>query len=81
MGVYPINNVVISFRWTVKELSHTCTCVHSPPNSPPIQAADNIEKRGSLYLFLKDKVISFILTYNKALTKLYHDDCFNFHIF
>ena len=28
-----------SFRWTVKGLSHTYTCIHSPPNSPPIQAA------------------------------------------
>ena len=23
----------------MKRLSHTCTCIHSPPNSPPIQAA------------------------------------------
>ena len=28
-----------SFRWTVEGLSHTNTCIHSPPNSPPIQAA------------------------------------------
>ena len=28
-----------SFRWTVKGLSHTYTCIHSSPNSPPIQAA------------------------------------------
>ena len=27
------------FRWTTKELSHTYACIHSPPNSPPIQAA------------------------------------------
>ena len=27
------------FRWIVKGFSHTYTCVHSPPNSPPIQAA------------------------------------------
>ena len=27
------------FRWTAKGLSHTCTCNHSPPNSPPIQIA------------------------------------------
>ena len=26
------------FRWTVKGLSHSCTRIHSPPNSPPIQA-------------------------------------------
>ena len=25
-----------SFRWTVKELSHTYTCIHSPPNYPSI---------------------------------------------
>ena len=28
-----------SFRWTAKRLSHTYTCIHSPPNSPPSQAA------------------------------------------
>ena len=28
-----------SFRRTVKELSHTYACIHSPPKSPPIQAA------------------------------------------
>ena len=28
-----------NFRWTAKWLSHTHICVHSPPNSPPIQAA------------------------------------------
>ena len=28
-----------SLRWTVKGLSHTYTCIHSPPNSPSIQAA------------------------------------------
>ena len=28
-----------SFRWTAKGLSHTHTCIHSPPNSPPTQAA------------------------------------------
>ena len=27
-----------SFRWTAKGLSHTYTCIHSPPSSPPIQA-------------------------------------------
>ena len=27
------------FRWTVKGLSHTYTCILSYPNSPPIQAA------------------------------------------
>ena len=27
------------FRWTEKGLSHTCTCIYSLPNSPPIQAA------------------------------------------
>ena len=27
------------FRWTVKGISHTYTWIHSPPNSPPIQAA------------------------------------------
>ena len=27
------------FRWMVKGLSQTQTCIHSPPNSPPIQAA------------------------------------------
>ena len=25
-----------SFRQTAKDLSHTYTCIHSPPNSPPI---------------------------------------------
>ena len=28
-----------SFRWAVKGLSHTYRCIHSFPNSPPIQAA------------------------------------------
>ena len=28
-----------SFRWTAKGLSHTYTCVHSPPKPPPIRAA------------------------------------------
>ena len=28
-----------SFRWTAKGLSHAYTCIHAPPNSPPIQAA------------------------------------------
>ena len=28
-----------SFKWTVKWLSHTYTCIHSLPNSPPTQAA------------------------------------------
>jgi len=28
-----------SFRWTAKGLSHAYTCIYSPPNSPPIQAA------------------------------------------
>ena len=28
-----------NFKWTAKGLSHTYTCIHSPPNSPPIQAA------------------------------------------
>ena len=28
-----------SFRWTAKGLSHTSSCIHAPPNSPPIQAA------------------------------------------
>ena len=28
-----------SFRWTAKGLSRTHTCIHSPPNSPPTQAA------------------------------------------
>ena len=27
-----------SFRWTVKGLRHAHTCIHSPPNAPPIQA-------------------------------------------
>ena len=27
------------FRWRAKELSHTCTCILSPPNSPPVQTA------------------------------------------
>ena len=27
------------FRWTVKGLSHTYTCIHSPPNIPPVQTA------------------------------------------
>ena len=28
-----------SFKWTLKGLSHTYACIHSSPNSPPIQAA------------------------------------------
>ena len=28
-----------SFWWIAKGLSHTYTCIHSPPNSPPIQPA------------------------------------------
>ena len=28
-----------SLRWTLKGLSHTCTCIPSPPNPPPKQAA------------------------------------------
>ena len=28
-----------SFRWTAKRLSQTYRCIHSPPNSPPTQAA------------------------------------------
>ena len=28
-----------NFRWTAKGLSHTYTCIHSPPNSHPIQSA------------------------------------------
>ena len=28
-----------SFRWAAKRLSHTYACIHSPPDSPPIQAA------------------------------------------
>ena len=28
-----------SFRWIGKGLNHTYTCIHSPPNFPPIQAA------------------------------------------
>ena len=28
-----------SFRWTVKGLIHMYTCIHSPSNSPPLQAA------------------------------------------
>ena len=39
IGVQPINNVCDSFRWTGKWLSHTHTCIHSPPNPPPTQAA------------------------------------------
>ena len=40
IGVQPINNVVtVNFRWTGKGLNHTYACIHSPPNSPPIQAA------------------------------------------
>ena len=27
------------FRWPAKEPSHAHTCIHSPPNSPPTQAA------------------------------------------
>ena len=27
-----------SLRWTAKGLSHTCTCIHSLPNVPPIKA-------------------------------------------
>ena len=31
IGVYPINSVVIRFKWTVKGLSRTYTCIRSPP--------------------------------------------------
>ena len=33
------NNIVTVSKRTAKGLSHTQTCIHSPPNSPPIQAA------------------------------------------
>ena len=33
------HNAVNSFRWTAKGLSHTQTCVHSPPDPLPIRAA------------------------------------------
>ena len=32
-----------SFRWTAKRLSHTYTCIHSPPNSPPPRLPHDIE--------------------------------------
>ena len=39
-GIWPINKQCCdSFRWTAQGLSHTYTCIHSPLNSPPIQAA------------------------------------------
>ena len=37
--VWPINNVVTVSGEQPKGLSHTYTCVHSPPNCPPIQPA------------------------------------------
>ena len=33
------HNWVTELNWTVKGFSHTYMCIHSPPNSPPIQAA------------------------------------------
>ena len=39
IGVQLINNVMIFFSWTAKGLSHPHTCIHSLPDSPPIQAA------------------------------------------
>ena len=38
MGEWLTNNAV-SFRWTAEGLSHKYTCIHSPPDFPPIQAA------------------------------------------
>ena len=37
----PLDQLTIcdSFRWTAKGLSHIDICIHSLPNSPPIQAA------------------------------------------
>ena len=39
IGIELINNVVIVSGGLQKELSHTYTCIHSPPNSPLIQDA------------------------------------------
>ena len=37
---FPLSRwVLLVFRPTAKELSHTYTCILSPPNSPPFQAA------------------------------------------
>ena len=37
--ILQINNVVIVSSGQQKELSHIYTCIHSPPNFPPIWAA------------------------------------------
>ena len=40
IGIKPINKQCCdSFRWIAKEFSCIYTCIHSPPNSPPIHAA------------------------------------------
>ena len=38
-----------SFRWTAEGLSHTYTCIHSPPNSLPYRLAYNIEQSSMCY--------------------------------
>ena len=49
-----------SFRWTVMGLSHTYTCIPSPLNTPPIQAATKhwsefhmLYRRSLLVIYLK----------------------------
>ena len=38
--LFPLSRrVLLGFRLTAKELSYTYTCILSPPNSPPFQAA------------------------------------------
>ena len=40
---------VDSFRWMEKGLSHTYTCFHSPPNSPPFRLPCNVEQSSLCY--------------------------------
>ena len=44
LGVQSVNKQCCdSFRWTAKGLSHTYTCIHSPPNSLPSRLAHSID--------------------------------------
>ena len=42
IGVQLIHNVVTVLGEQLKGLNHVYTCIGSPPNSPPIQAATRI---------------------------------------
>ena len=38
-----------SFRWTLKRFSHTCNCIHSPPNSLSSRLPYNTEQSSLCY--------------------------------